>query len=128
MIRSPIHRVLSTFRRHRVRALLMGGQACILYGAAEFTRDSDFVVSADKANLARLNRQPRGPRRRQRSAPAPRRPVLSADPPTARDPDDCHETETKNRPPAVGFPGAAPARGGHPKGLRAPRGRLSVWA
>jgi len=23
------------FRRHRVRALLMGGQACILYGAAE---------------------------------------------------------------------------------------------
>ena len=29
----------------------MGGQACILYGAAEFSRDSDFVVLADKANL-----------------------------------------------------------------------------
>ena len=54
MTRSPIHRVLSTFRRHRVRALLMGGQACILYGAAEFTRDSDFVVDADEANLERL--------------------------------------------------------------------------
>ena len=54
MIRSPIHRVLFTFRRHRVRALLMGGQACVLYGAAEFTRDSDFLVSVDEANLARL--------------------------------------------------------------------------
>jgi hypothetical protein len=32
----------------------MGGQACILYGAAEFTRDSDFAVSADEANLQRL--------------------------------------------------------------------------
>ena len=32
----------------------MGGQACVLYGAAEFTRDSDFVVGADEANLARL--------------------------------------------------------------------------
>jgi len=51
---SPIHSVLSTFRRHRVRALLMGGQACILYGAAEFTRDSDFLVSADETNLSRL--------------------------------------------------------------------------
>jgi hypothetical protein len=32
----------------------MGGQACILYGAAEFTRDSDFVVSPDEINLSRL--------------------------------------------------------------------------
>lgn len=32
----------------------MGGQACILYGAAEFSRDSDFVVLADRANLALL--------------------------------------------------------------------------
>lgn len=29
----------------------MGGQACILYGAAEFSRDSDFVVLADQRNL-----------------------------------------------------------------------------
>lgn len=32
----------------------MGGQACILYGASEFSRDSDFVVLPDPANLQRL--------------------------------------------------------------------------
>jgi len=51
---SPIPRVLSTFRRHRVKALLMGGQACILYGAAEFTRDVDFAVAVSPENLDRL--------------------------------------------------------------------------
>ena len=34
-------------RVHRVRALLMGGQACVFYGAAEFSRDTDFAVLAD---------------------------------------------------------------------------------
>ena len=34
----------------------MGGQACILYGAAEFSRDTDFAVLASPANLARLHR------------------------------------------------------------------------
>lgn len=43
-------------REHRVRALLMGGQACVLYGAAEFSRDTDFVVLAAAANLARLRK------------------------------------------------------------------------
>ncbi|MGP8020116.1 MAG: hypothetical protein ACLPRE_03875, partial [Limisphaerales bacterium] len=43
-------------RAHRVRALLMGGQACVFYGAAEFSRDTDFAVLADAANLARLHR------------------------------------------------------------------------
>jgi hypothetical protein len=32
----------------------MGGQACILYGAAEFSRDADFAVLASPANLHRL--------------------------------------------------------------------------
>jgi hypothetical protein len=32
----------------------MGGQACVLYGAAEFSRDSDFVILADEPNLERL--------------------------------------------------------------------------
>src|SRR3989337_1968166 len=32
----------------------MGGQACVLYGAAEFSRDTDLVILADAANLARL--------------------------------------------------------------------------
>jgi hypothetical protein len=39
---------------HRVRALLMGGQACVFYGAAEFSRDTDLLILADPGNLARL--------------------------------------------------------------------------
>ncbi len=54
MIQNPILKVLSTFSRHNVKTLLMGGQACILYGAAEFSRDSDFVVLADEKNLELL--------------------------------------------------------------------------
>ena len=56
MIPNPIRRVLSSIREHRVRALLMGGQACVLYGAAEFSRDTDLVILADAGNLARLRR------------------------------------------------------------------------
>jgi hypothetical protein len=52
--RSPIPRVLSTFLENRVEALLMGGQACILYGAAEFSRDADFAVLLSEENLRRL--------------------------------------------------------------------------
>jgi len=54
LIQNPILKVLSTFSRHNVKTLLMGGQACILYGAAEFSRDSDFVVLADEKNLELL--------------------------------------------------------------------------
>lgn len=32
----------------------MGGQACIFYGAAEFSRDTDFVVLLDPENMSRL--------------------------------------------------------------------------
>jgi hypothetical protein len=32
----------------------MGGQACVLYGAAEFSRDTDFAILASRANLSRL--------------------------------------------------------------------------
>ncbi len=41
-------------RRHGVRCLLMGGHACVFYGAAEFSRDVDFVILADSENLRRL--------------------------------------------------------------------------
>lgn len=34
----------------------MGGQACVLYGAAEFSRDTDLVIFADAGNLTRLRR------------------------------------------------------------------------
>ncbi len=54
MIRSPIPRVLSTFLKHRVKALLIGGQACILYGAAEFSRDIDLAVMVNSENLENL--------------------------------------------------------------------------
>lgn len=56
MIPNPILKVLSSIRAHRVRALLMGGQACVFYGAAEFSRDTDLAILADAANLARLRR------------------------------------------------------------------------
>src|SRR5881397_2611253 len=56
LIPNPIRKVLSSMRAHRVRALLMGGQACVFYGAAEFSRDTDFAILADAANLARLRR------------------------------------------------------------------------
>lgn len=54
MIPNPIRKVLSSMRAHRVRALLMGGQACVFYGGAEFSRDTDLAILADAANLARL--------------------------------------------------------------------------
>lgn len=55
MIQTPIHTVLSTIRTHGVKALLMGGQACIFYGAAEFSRDTDLAILADEENLERLS-------------------------------------------------------------------------
>lgn len=41
-------------KRHGVRCLLMGGQACVFYGAAEFSRDVDFAILAEPDNLKRL--------------------------------------------------------------------------
>jgi len=38
----------------QVRALLMGGQACVLYGAAQFSRDVDLAILAEAGNLERL--------------------------------------------------------------------------
>ena len=55
MILPPsIQQVLETFARHRIQALLMGGQACIVYGGAEFSRDIDFAILASPENLAAL--------------------------------------------------------------------------
>ena len=64
MIPSPIHKALSLIRTSGVRALLMGGQACVLYGAAEFSRDIDLVllhdgnIKAFHALLERLDAEP----------------------------------------------------------------------
>jgi hypothetical protein len=56
LIRNPILKVLSSIRQHRVKALLMGGQACVFYGAAEFSRDTDLAILASSENLARLKK------------------------------------------------------------------------
>lgn len=39
-----------------MKCLLIGGQACIIYGAVEFSRDSDFVILADTGNVQRLQK------------------------------------------------------------------------
>lgn len=54
MIPNPILKVLETLKKHRLRYLLMGGQACVLYGAAEFSRDTDIHIYADQDSLAAL--------------------------------------------------------------------------
>jgi len=54
MIQSPIPKALSIFLKHRVKALLIGGQACILYGAAEFSRDIDLAVMVSSENIGNL--------------------------------------------------------------------------
>lgn len=47
---NPILKALSLIRKNGVRSLLMGGQACVFYGAAEFSRDLDLVIRLDEAN------------------------------------------------------------------------------
>lgn len=41
-------------RKHQTRCLLMGGQACVFYGAAQFSRDVDLAILAGTENLAAL--------------------------------------------------------------------------
>ena len=53
---SPIQKVLSTLSSHNVRSLLIGGQACIFYGGAEFSRDADIAVLTSADNIHRLER------------------------------------------------------------------------
>ncbi len=56
MIPTPIRQVLSTMQANGIRALLMGGQACVFYGAAQVSKDVDLLVLADGENFARLAR------------------------------------------------------------------------
>lgn len=55
MTRNPIRKVLSILRSHRVQFLLMGGQACVFYGAAEFSRDTDILFLAETENVRKLS-------------------------------------------------------------------------
>ena len=54
MTRSPIPKVLSIFLKHNLQALLIGGQACILYGAAEFSRDITILLSPKNLEILKL--------------------------------------------------------------------------
>jgi hypothetical protein len=54
LLPNPILKVLSTLTTHQVRYLLMGGQACVLYGAAQFSRDTDLGVPLMAENHERL--------------------------------------------------------------------------
>jgi hypothetical protein len=51
---SPIRKALSLIRKSGARTLLMGGQACVFYRAAEFSRGLHLLVLADAENLASL--------------------------------------------------------------------------
>jgi hypothetical protein len=59
LIPYPILKVLSTFETNGVQHLLMGGQACVLYGAAEFSRDMDIAVVTSPANSIGSGRRSR---------------------------------------------------------------------
>lgn len=54
MIPTPILTVLSTFQKNGVQTLLMGGQACVFYGAAQVSKDVDLALLSDPANIERL--------------------------------------------------------------------------
>jgi hypothetical protein len=54
LIPNPIRKVLSSMRAHRVRALLMGGQACVFYGAAEFSHDMPLKKELEKLRHAKI--------------------------------------------------------------------------
>ena len=54
LIPNPIRKALSSMKQSGVRSLLMGGQACIFYGGAEFSRDVDLLIATDDISLRRL--------------------------------------------------------------------------
>ena len=56
MIPTPIQSALATLREFEVPTLLIGGQACILYGGAEFSRDLDLMLAAAPDVLPRLDK------------------------------------------------------------------------
>ena len=56
MTPNPILKVLFTLNRYNVKSLLIGGQACIIYGAAEFSRDSDFIILSTPENIECLKK------------------------------------------------------------------------
>lgn len=66
----PYEQVLRAFDRTGVRFLIIGGQAALVYGASQFTRDADFWVEPTRGNLAALKKALHGLGARQRFLPA----------------------------------------------------------
>jgi hypothetical protein len=54
-MQTPIRQVLLTIQASGTRTLLMGGQACVFYGAAQVSKDVDFLILADEANFKKLH-------------------------------------------------------------------------
>ncbi|MBI4910490.1 MAG: hypothetical protein HY820_43135 [Acidobacteria bacterium] len=54
MILNQIRKALSSIRKSGARTLVMGGQASIFYGAAQFSRDLDLLILTDEENLRRF--------------------------------------------------------------------------
>lgn len=51
MTQKLIHRALSSIAKSGARILLIGGQACVFYGAAELSRDIDLLIHPDPETL-----------------------------------------------------------------------------
>ena len=54
MLQISTLKVLSSMRKNGVKSLLMGGQACILYGVGLFSDDTDLALLCDEPNVERL--------------------------------------------------------------------------
>jgi len=54
LLQNQIHKVLSLIQKNGVRCLLIGGQACVLYGGAEFSKDFDFSFFISDQNVVSL--------------------------------------------------------------------------
>ena len=74
MIPNPIRKVLSTMEAHQVRVLLMGGQACVFYGAAEFNPSDE---QTEEGHNGRERTQRREPQPKQTDVEAGKMPELS---------------------------------------------------
>jgi hypothetical protein len=55
LILTPIRQVLFTIQTTGTRALLMGGQACVFYGAAQVSKDVNFLIHSEQENFEALH-------------------------------------------------------------------------
>jgi len=51
-----LFQTIEIFNSHKVKALLIGGQACVIYGAKVSTVDIDFTILVDEKNLKNLKK------------------------------------------------------------------------